>query len=382
LRIPWLGYKQEYEAHREAINGAIQRVIESGAYQRSEEVDAFEGEFAEYCGVAHGIGTNSCYAAMLLSLLACGVSPGDEVITVPNTDIATTAAISHTGARFVWTEIDERTYNIDPERIGEKTTKHTKAILPVHLYGLPADMDAIMLIAEAHGLWVITDNALAVGARYRGERRAAIGHMGCFSFVYGKGLGTYGDAGMVVTDDAALAERVRRLNLYHDGTMQTETVGETQLLTGFRYESEGYYTRLVPLHAAILREKLKVLDSWIAKRRKIVQLYAHLLGDLDLILPYEPDECEHVYRNYTVRVKKRDYVRRELAKRGIETGLHYVPPLHLQPVYRNRGYSIGDFPITERIAKELITLPMYPELTEGQLQEISKALHACVPLRS
>jgi len=382
LGIPWLGYKQEYETYYEAINGAIQRVIKSGAYQRSEEVDAFEREFAEYCGVRHGIGTNSCYAAMFLSLLACGVSPGDEVITVPNTDIATTAAISHTGAQFVWVDIDERTYNIDPRQIEEKITERTKAILPVHLYGLPADMDAIMSIARAYGLWVITDNALAVGARYRGERRAAIGHMGCFSFVYGKGLGTYGDAGMVVTDDAVLAERVRRLNLYHDGTMQTETVGETQLLTGFHYESEAYYTRLIPLHAAILREKLRSLDSWIAKRRKIAQLYTNLLGDLDLILPYEPDACEHVYRNYTVRVKKRDYVRRELAKRGIETGLHYVPPLHLQPVYRNQGCDVGDFPITERVANELLTLPMYPELTEGQLQEISEALHACIPSKA
>ena len=382
LRIPWLGYKQEYEAHREAINGAIQRVIESGAYQRSEEVDAFEREFAEYCDVKHGIGTNSCYAAMLLSLLACGVGPGDEVITVPNTDITTTAAISHTGAQFVWADIDERTYNIDPRRIEEKITERTKAILPVHLYGLPADMDALMSIAKAYGLWVITDNALAVGARYRGKRRAAIGDIGCFSFVYGKGLGTYGDAGMVVTDDAALAERIRRLNLYHDGTMQTATIGGIRLLTGFHYESEGYYTRLIPLHAAILREKLKVLDSWVVKRRKIAQLYAHLLGDLDLILPYEPDECGHVYRNYTLRVKKRDYVRRELAKRGIETGLHYVPPLHLQPVYSKQGDNIGDFPITERVANELITLPMYPELTEGQIQEISKALHACIPSKA
>jgi len=382
LRISWLGYKQEYEAHREAINGAIQRVIESGAYQRGEEVDAFEREFAEYCSVTYGIGVNSCYQAMFISLLACGIGSGDEVITVPNTDIATTAAISHTGATPVFVDIDERTYNIDPGRIEEKITKHTKAILPVHLYGLPGDMDAIMSIANTDGLWVITDNALAVGARYGGERRAAIGHMGCFSFVYGKGLGTYGDAGMVMTDDAALAKRVHRFNLYHNGTMPTEVVGEVHLLTGFCYESEGYYTRLVPLHAAILREKLKVLDSWIAKRRKIVQLYTHLLGDLDLIPPYEPNECEHVYRNYTVRVKKRDYVRRELAKRGIETGLHYVPPLHLQPVYRNQGYDVGDFPITERVANELITLPMYPELTEGQLQEISDALHACVPLRS
>jgi len=378
LPIPWLGYKQDYEQHRETINGAIQRVIESGAYQRGEEVSAFECEFAEYCGVSHGIGTNSCYAAMFLSLLACGVGPGDEVITVPNTDITTTAAISHTGAQFVWTEIDGRTYNIDPKRIEEKITKKTKAILPVHLYGLPADMDPIMEVARAHRLWVITDNALAVGARYKEEKQSAIGHMGCFSFVYGKGLGTYGDAGMVLTNDAKLAERVRQLNLYHDGTMQTETVGKTQLLTGFRYESEGYYTRLIPLHAAVLREKLKILDSWIAKRREIAQFYAQLLGDLSLILPYEPVKCEHVYRNYTVRVAKRDYVRRELAKRGIETGLHYVPPLHLQPVYRNRGYNAGDFPITERVAKELITLPMYPELTEGQLLEISKALHACV----
>jgi len=381
LPIPWLGFKEEHEAHGEVIDQAIRRVIESGAYQRGEEVNAFEREFAEYCGVPHGIGASSCYAAMLLALLACGVGPGDEVITVPNTDIATTAAISHTGAEFVWVDIDPKTYNMDPDLIEAKITNRTKAILPVHLYGLPADMEPIMALADRHGLWVITDNALAVGARYQGTRSGAIGHLGCFSFVYGKGLGTYGDAGMVVTRNADLADKVRHWNLYHDGTMRTKPVGGIQLLIGFEYETEGYYTRLIPLHAAILRAKLKLLDEWIRQRRELAKAYGEHLRRLDLVLPYEPPNCMGVYRNYMIRALNRDQVREALAERGIETGLHYVPPLHLQPVYRERGEGIGAYPVTENVAEELLTLPMYPELSLDAVEQVAQALHVIVPSR-
>jgi len=378
MSIPWIGYEEEYEELGERIEGAIRRVVRSGSYERGEEVDAFEREFAAYCGVTHGIGTNSCYAAMLLSLLACGVGPGDEVITVPNTDIATTTAIRHTGASFVWTEIDEQTHNMDPARIEEKITSRTKAILPVHLYGLPADMRSIMSIATAHGLKVISDNALAVGARYRGARSAAIGDTGCFSFSYSKGLGTYGDAGMVVTDDPVLADTLRSLEIYNNETLPMDTTGKVAILDRFNYRIEGHYTRLVSIHAAILREKLKVLDFWIARRRNIAQLYKRHLGDLDVTLPFEPSESEHVFRNFPILVKERDRVRRELARGGIPTGVHYAPPLHLQPVYSDLGFGIGSFPATERIAREIVTLPMHPFLSEDHVAHISTALQHCI----
>lgn len=381
MSVPWLGHRVEYGSLKDEIDGAIHRVLESGDFQRGEEVDAFEKEFARFCDAEYAIGTASCYAAMFMALLACGVGPGDEVITVANTDIATTAAISHTGAKFVWVDIDERTYNIDPAKIEAKITARTKAILPIHMYGLPADMAPIMDIAERQDLWVIDDAALAVGARYKGRRMGTLGHVGCFSFVYGKGLGAYGDAGMAVTNDVTLAKKIGELNMYSADTLKYEQVGQTRLMTRFHYTIEGHSFRLMPLHAAVLREKLRRLDEWIARRREIAQYYGNLLSGLEIILPYEPDDVEHVYRNYTVRVKEREPVRRELAKRGIPTGMHYVPPLHLQPVYRHMGYGRDDLPVTEKVAEELFTLPMYPELTDEQVEEVADALRDCVPAK-
>jgi dTDP-4-amino-4,6-dideoxygalactose transaminase len=380
VSVPWLGHKVEYDSLKDVIDGAIQRVLESGEFQRGEEVDAFEEEFARFCDAEYARGTASCYGAMLMALLACGVGPGDEVITVANTDIATTAAISHTGARFVWVDIDQRTYNMDPAKIEAKITPRTKAILPVHMYGLPADMDPIMDIAERHNLWVIDDAALAVGARYKGRRMGTLGHVGCFSFVYGKGLGAYGDAGMAVTDDPPLAKQIRELNMYSADTLKYEQVGPIRLMTGFQYTVEGHSSRLMPLHAAVLREKLKRLEEWIARRREIAQHYGELLSGLEIILPYEPDDVEHVYRNYTVRVEERDRVRRELAERGIPTGMHYTPPLHLQPVYKHMGYGRGALPVTEKVGEELFTLPMYPELNDEQVEEVVDALTDCLPV--
>jgi dTDP-4-amino-4,6-dideoxygalactose transaminase len=381
VSVPWLGHKVEYDSLKDEINGAIQRVLESGEFQRGEEVDAFEEEFARFCDAEYAVGTASCYGAMFMALLACGVGPGDEVITVANTDIATTAAISHTGAAIVWVDIDERTYNIDPAKIEARITTRTKAILPVHMYGLPADMDPIMDIARQHDLWVIDDAALAVGARYKGRRVGALGHVGCFSFVYGKGLGAYGDAGMAVTNDATLAKKVRELDMYSADTLKYEQVGQTRLMTGFHYTVEGHSSRLMPLHAAVLREKLKKLEEWIARRREIAQRYGELLNGFEIILPYERDDMEHVYRNYTVRVKERDRVRHELAGRGIPTGMHYIPPLHLQPVYKHMGYGRGALPVTEKVGEELFTLPMYPELADEQVEEVVNALRDCLPVK-
>ena len=370
----WSGHEAEYYSMKEQIDRAVQRVIESGAYQRGEEVRAFEAEFADHCGSRYAVGTNSCYMAMLVALVACGVGPGDEVITVANTDIATTAAITRAGAEFVWVDIDAHTYNIDPTLVEEAVTSRTRAILPVHMYGLPADLGPIMDIAQRRDLWVIEDAALAVGGGYHGARAGTVGHVGCFSFVFGKGLGTFGDAGMAVTDDPEIANRMRQLNMYNVDTMPQERVGDIDILTGFNYKSEGYYSRLIPLHAAILREKLPRLDDWIARRREVARLYGEGLADLDVVLPLEPDAVEHIYRNYTIRVKDRDRVRRELAEGDIPTGVLYVPPLHFQPVYRTRGYGLGDLPVTERVATQLMTLPVHPWLTEDRINEVVAAL--------
>jgi len=339
MSVPWLGHKVEYETHQDAIDAAIQRVLESGQFQRGQEVDEFESEFARFCEAGHAVGTGSCYSAMYVALLACGVGPGDEVITVANTDIATTAAISHTGARFMWVDIDERTYNIDPAAIEAKITPSTKAILPVHMYGLPSDMDPVMDIARKHGLRVIDDAALAVGARYKGRRMGTLGHVCCVSFVYGKGLGALGDAGMAVTDDPDLAKSMRELHLYSEDTSTYAEHDGITLMTGFRYALEGHASRLMPLFAAVLREKLPLLDEWISRRRQIARLYGELLRGLEIVLPYEPDDVMHVYRNYAIRVAARDRVRRVLAEQGIPTGMHYVPPLHRQPVYSHLGYN-------------------------------------------
>lgn len=379
MAVPWSDARAEYEGLKKEIDAAIQRVIQSGRFQHGEEVDAFEKEFAQFFDVGYAIGTGSCYAAMLVGLLACGVGPGDEVITVANTDIATTAAISHTGAAIVWVDIDERTYNIDPGKIEARITPRTKAILPVHMYGLPADMAPIMDIAQRRDLWVIEDAALSVGARYKGRRAGTIGHVGCFSFVYGKGLGAYGDAGMAVTDDPTLADKIRKLGMYSADTFKYEQAGQIRLLAGFNYTVEGHSSRLMPLHAAVLREKLNKLDGWTARRREIARRYGELFSDLEIILPYERDDVVHGYRNYTVRMKERERVRRELAERGIPTGAHYVPPLHLQPVYKGMDYGRAALPVTEKVAQELVTLPIYPEVTDEQVEEVANALRDCVP---
>jgi len=363
---------------KDDIAHAIRRVIESGDYQRGEEVASFEDEFAAYCGTRYAIGTNSCYMAMLIALTACGIGPGDEVITVANTDITTTAAIRRTGAQFVWVDIDRDTYTIDPTLIERAVTCRTRAILPVHMYGLSADLHPIMDIADKHGLWVIEDTALAVGGEYHGMKAGTVGHIGCFSFVFGKGLGTYGDAGMAVTDDSCLAQRMRRLNMYNVETMPRGTVGDLEILTGFNYEQEGYYSRLIPLHAAILREKLPRLDDWIARRREIARRYTERLVDVEAVLPLEARGVKHIYRNYTIRIDDRDRVRREMAEKGVLTNVLYVPPLHLQSVYRDAGYKWGDLPVTEGVAERLVTLPIHPWLTEEDIAKVTGALSEAI----
>jgi len=374
VKVPFYNHAAEYRSIKPDINRVITRVLESGSYQKGKEVKAFEEESAEYLGVKHAIATGSCYDAMFRALLALGVGYGDEVITVANTDIAGTAAISHTGASIVWVDVDERTYNIDPTKIEERVTPRTKGIIVVHMYGHSADMDPIMDVARRHGLCVIEDAALALGGRYKGKRVGTIADVGCFSYAPSKILAGYGDGGMAVTDDSKIAEKIRKLFIYEESESRYIFVDDQRIHSGYQFSTEGYHERMVELTAAFLRVKLKRINEWITRRREIAMTYSKLLANLDVVLPIESEVVEHVYRNYTIRVKNRDEVRYRLAKRGVETGMHYVPPLHLQPVYQHLGYHEGALPVTESVGAELFTLPIYPQLSQEQIEWVALAL--------
>ncbi len=379
VRIPMYDLRGEYLSMRPAIDAAIRRVLESGTLTMGPEPRAFEEEFARYCHARHAVGVGSGSAAVHLALLACGVGPGDEVITVPNTDIPTTMAISHCGASIVWVDVDPRTFNMAPERIPEKITRRTKALLVVHLFGHPADMDPIMAVARNEGLRVIEDAALATGAEYRGRKVGAIGDIGCFSLAPTKILGATGDAGVITTDDEDLAARIRVLRNYgHDLSMDDHE----GLLAGVRawtLVAEGFNERLDAVHAAVLRVKLPTLDERIARRRHIARLYAELLRGLDVVLPYEDPAVRHAYRAYPILVRGRDHVRDHLARRGIATQAYYTPLLHLQPVYRHLGRGVGSFPVAESVAERLVCLPIFPSMTEEQVREVAAAVRECVP---
>lgn len=378
IMVPFYDHAAEYRTIQSEIDAAVSRVLNSGSYQQGREVEAFEKDFATYCGVKHAVTTGSCYDALFRGLLVLGVGPGDEVITVANTDIACTAAISHTGASIVWVDIDNDAYNIAPSKIEDRITPRTKALLVVHMYGHPADMDAIMEIARRHDLFVLEDVAIAVGARYKGRRVGTIGTIGCFSYAPSKILGHYGDGGGIVTNDAKIAEKLRKLFIYAESKGSYMSVRGQKIHAGFHFSIEGYHGRLVELSAAVLRVKLKKIDAWIAKRRRIAAAYNELLGELDVVHPVESEDIEHVYRNYTVRLKNRDNVRIKLAEMGVATGMHYAPPLHLQPVYQHLGYRPHSLPVTEKVSSELCTLPIYPQLSEEQIEWVAKALEKSI----
>jgi dTDP-4-amino-4,6-dideoxygalactose transaminase len=376
MSVPMNDLRAQYLSIKDEVDEAIQRVLSSGVFEMGQEMEAFEGEFARFCGVRHAIGVGSGTAALQVALLACGVGPGDEVISVPNTDISSASAISHCGARVVWADIAPRTYNLDPNKIEEKITPRTKAILPVHLYGHPADMESIMAIAREHGLKVIEDAALATGARYKGQRVGTFGQAGCFSFAPSKIMGAYGDGGMVITNDDDIATGARLFRSYGEERMEYQHFGDIAIHAPFNYVAEGLHSHLDTLQAAVLRVKLKKLGEWITLRRENAYRYNDLLDGLEVMTPFEQEGVEHVYRVYVVRVRDRDRVRQELAMKGIATGLHYVPPLHLQPAYRRLGHKKGDFPVTEQVADELLCLPVFPELFKQQIEEVVEALRS------
>jgi dTDP-4-amino-4,6-dideoxygalactose transaminase len=360
--VPLVDLRAQYSRIKEEINEALARVLEKSRFILGPEVEAFEEEFASYCGTRYGIGVSSGSSALLLSLLAGGVRSGDEVITTPHTFAATTEAITHAGATIRFVDVDPLTGNIDPGKLEAAITSKTKALLPVHLYGQPADMDAICEVARAHQLIVIEDAAQAHGARYASRPVGSFGLAGCFSFFPAKNLGAYGDGGMVVTNDPDVAERVRLLRVHGQRSKYQHVV-------------EGYGERLDELQAAVLRVKLRHLDEWNVARNRVADFYDAAFSNLDLQLPHVHPAASHVYHLYVVLLNRRDEVRRALTAQGIETGLHYPIPLHLQDAYASLGHGPGDFPHAEAFAARGLSLPMYPELSADQLHLVETAMH-------
>lgn len=380
MPVLWRDHRAHYYSIKDEIDEAIQRVIESGEYTMNEDVLAFEKEFAEYCGADYGVSVRSGHDAILVSLLALGIGSGDEVITPDNGCPSIPVAISHTGATPVFADIDERTYNLDPDKIEEAITPRTKVILPVHSYGQPCDIRAIKQLAKAHDLIMIEDASLAAGARYHGQRVGAFGDVGVFSLSKGKILTSYGNgAGMIVTDNEEVAERAKMYGRYGFRPLRdSDGIKKGYKTGGLVSAAEGYNSYMDSIQAAVLRVNLRKLDQWVEQRGERARLYNRLLAGLDVILPFIMDNVTCSYRGYTIRVKDRDRLLDELHAKEIEARALYLPPLHMQPVWRRLGYREGDFPVTEKVAKEMLSLPVYPELTESQVEEVVAALRECV----
>ena len=359
--IPFVDLHAQYRNIKPEIDAAIARVLETGQFVLGDEVAAFEREFAAYCGAAHGVAVNSGTSALHMALLAAGVGPGDEVITVPFTFVATVAAIDYAGARAVFVDVSDESLTLDPVRLEAAITGRTKAIIPVHIYGQPADMDPIRAVAARHGLIVIEDAAQAHGAQYGGRPVGSLGDLACFSFYPSKNLGAYGEGGLVATDNPEHAARLRTLR---DWGQQQKYV---HAIRGFNARMEGF-------QGAILRVKLRHLPAWTDARRRIARHYDEQLGDTGLALPREMPYARHVYHLYTVRLKERDALQAALRQDGIATGLHYPIPVHLQPAYADLGYRAGAFPIAERAAAEVLSLPVFPEMTTEQMNTVTDAV--------
>jgi dTDP-4-amino-4,6-dideoxygalactose transaminase len=355
--IPFSDLKAQYLSLKGEIDTAVLRVLASGWFILGDEVRAFEEEFASYVGAGRGIGVGSGTEALHLALLACGVGPGDEVLTVSHTAVATVVAIELTGARPVFVDIDPRTYTMDPSQLEDKIGPATKVILPVHLYGQMADMDPILSIAQEHGLKVVEDAAQAHGAEYKGRKAGSLGDVACFSFYPTKNLGAYGDGGLVVTSDSSLAEQVTLLRQYGWADRYVSSV-------------KGLNSRLDELQAAILRVKLHHLDEWNTTRRRHAALYDELLRDAAVVTPHHAEYGKHCYHIYAVRSQRRDELRAYLRERGVGALVHYPVPVHLQAAYADLGLGPGTLPVTEMCAQEVLTLPVAPEVSEDQIREV------------
>ncbi len=358
MNIPMLDLSEQYQNLKEEIHQALEQVMSSSRFILGDNVKKLERDIADYSQVAYGIGVANGSDALHISLLACGIEAGDEVITTPFTFFATAGSIARIGAKPVFVDISPKTFNIDPTLIEEKITDKTKAIIPVHLYGQAVDMDPIREIAQKHHLLIIEDAAQAIGAEYKGERVGELGDMACFSFFPTKNLGAYGDAGMIVTNNEELAEKIRVIRVHGSKPK-------------YYHHVLGYNSRLDEMQAAILNVKFPHLNEWSELRRKNAAFYSQLLADIDeVITPYEVENSYHIYHQYTIRVKERDQLQAYLKEQGVQTMIYYPMPLHVQPVFSDLGYKEGDFPESEQAAKEALSLPMFPELKKEQQEYI------------
>lgn len=375
--IPGARLAHQHAPLQGRLDKAIARVIRRAVFTPAAEVAAFEAEFAAYVGVNYAIGVASGSAALLLALKGLGIEAGDEVISVPNVDISASAPISQSGARLVWVDIDPRSFNLEPSGLAGRITPKTRAIVVTHMYGQPAELDSILAVADRHGLPLVEDAALATGATYRGRPVGSFGQVGCFSFSPGKLLGAFGKAGMVVTNDRDIAHRVKMFSSYGFRLASLAEIERGVVGAPFVYEAEGYNARLDELQAAVLRVKLPALDGWTRRRQAHAALYRDMLAELEpehVWLPQEPPGAKPAYRVFVIRTRRRQELMRHLAEAGIWSGLHYVPPLHLQPLYHYLGYQAGSFPQTEQVAEELLCLPTIPELTEAEVERVGQTI--------
>jgi dTDP-4-amino-4,6-dideoxygalactose transaminase len=362
MKVPFLDLKTQHKQIEHEVFPMIKEAMENAMFIGGVNVEGFEKEFSEFCNAKYCVGVNSGTDALRFSLMAVGIEDGDEVITVSNTFIATTEAISQVGAIPVFVDIHPDTCNIDANQIEEKITENTKAIIPVHLYGQPADMDPVIEIAAKRKIVVIEDACQAHDANYKDRKAGAIGAAGCFSFYPGKNLGACGEAGAVVTDDEEIAARIR---IIRDHGQQQK----------YYHNLEGYNGRLDAIQAGVLRIKLKRLAEWNHQRQKNAEYYDHLLSDVPGVdIVKVADFAQSVYHLYVIMVDERDSLQKFLAENGIATGLHYPLPLHLQKAYEHLGYKKGDFPATERAAQRLLSLPMFPELTREQIEYVTNSI--------
>jgi len=366
MKVPFLDLKAHHAPLIDKFDRAIRQVIESNAFAGGPFVERFEEEFAAYCGSEYAIGGGNGTDALWLALLALGIGEGDEVITVPNTFFATVEAITYCKARPVFVDVDEDTFTMNPAELENSLTDRTKAIIPVHLFGQPADMDPILEFARAYGLFVIEDAAQAHGAEYKGRKAGTMGDAGCFSFYPGKNLGAFGEAGAVVTNDPELRKQIQVLRDH----------GQSQK---YYHTSMGWNCRMDGIQAAVLSIKLRYLDEANLLRRKHAQAYNQAFAGIgDVLTPLEARYARHVYHVYAIRLQERDAVRRELQEKGVGCAVHYPVPIHLQEACRNLGYKEGAFPIAESLAEQFLSLPMFPELTTEQTQYVACCLSEAV----
>jgi dTDP-4-amino-4,6-dideoxygalactose transaminase len=374
MPVPFYDHAKLYLARKREIDEAMQRVLASGRLDWGDEVPRFEDEFAAWVGASHAVTVGSGTAALKVALLALGIGPGDEVITVPNTDVASSSAIRFAGANVVWVDVDPTTRTMSPDALELAITPRTRAVMPVDLFGHPADLHAIIAIAQRHGIAVVEDACIALGAVLDGRKVGTFSDVSCFSFAPTKHLGAYGSAGACLTEDAVLAERIRKISGYGQARSRHQTIHSGGISLGLHHETDGLNERLDEVQAAILRVKLSDLDATLAARRKQAAHYESRLRGSRIDIPKVAKGAEHAWRNYVIEMDGRDDARQALAEAGIPTSLSYAPPMHLQPVYSAINLKVGSYPVAERSCERLIGLPIGPHLDLAQIDEVADAL--------